>query len=78
MEEKSELRVCMNTLETVSSQLGKLNNMITSICLGMRHEGMEQQTVDCMECIGFYVGFIKHMADVCIERMEGIEKDQNI
>lgn len=71
----AELTRCMDALGTVSSCLGKLNNMIASVCLGMQHEGMEQQTVDCVECIGFYVEYIKHMADDCIEQAE---KNQNI
>lgn len=75
MESKTELGMCLDALGTVSSCLGKLNNMITSICLGMQHENIEQQTVDCVECIGFYVEYIKHMADDCIEQAE---KNQNI
>lgn len=75
MESKTELGMCLDVLGTVSSCLGKLNNMITSICLGMQHENIEQQTVDCVECIGLYVEYIKHMADDCIEQAE---KNQNI
>lgn len=75
MGENAGLASCMDGLEMVSSSLGKLNNMIASICLGMQHEGMGQQTVDCVECIGFYVEYIKHMADDCIEQAE---KNQNI
>lgn len=75
MESKTELGMCLDALGTVSSCLGKLNNMIASVCLGMQHENMEQQTVDCVECIGFYVEYIKHMADDCIEQAE---KNQNI
>lgn len=75
MESKTELGMCLDALGTVSSCLGKLNNMIASVCMGMQHEGMEQQTVDCVECIGFYVEYIKHMADDCIGQAE---KNQNI
>lgn len=75
MEGRTELEMCLDVLETVSLRLGKLSNMIDSLCLGMQCENMEQQTVDCVECIGFYVEYIRHMADDCIEQAE---KNQNI
>lgn len=66
---------CTDSLETVSLRLGKLNNVIMSICLGMQHESIEQQTIDSMEIISFYIEGIKHIVDDCLEQLE---KNQNI
>lgn len=70
MESKTELGMCLDALGTVSSCLGKLNNMITSICLGMQHEGMEQQSVDCVECISYCVNDIKNIAAGRLQQLQ--------
>lgn len=75
MEEKIERLMYVDALETVSLRLGKLNNVINSLCLGMQHENIEQQAIDCMEIIGFYVESIKHIVD---DYLEQLEKNQNI
>ena len=62
MEEKVERRMCMDAFENVSLRLGQLNNMIKSLCIGMQQENIEQQVVDCMECIAYCVNVIRAMA----------------
>ena len=62
MEIKTELGMCIDALETVSLRLGKLSNMIDSLCFGMQCENMEQQSVDCVECISYCVNDIKNIA----------------
>lgn len=63
MEEKVERRMCMDALENVSLRLGQLNNMIKSLCVGMQQENIEQQAVDCMECIAYCVNDTKNIVD---------------
>ena len=53
----------VDALENVSLRLGKLNNMIMSLCLGMQQENMEQQAVDCMECVAYCVNDTKNIVD---------------
>lgn len=74
MEEKVECRVCVDALETVSLRLGKLNNMINSLCLGMQQENLEQQAIDCVESIGYCVNDIRA---IVLDRMQQIQKLQN-
>lgn len=63
MEEKVERRMCVDDLETVSLRLGQLNSMIKSLCLGMQQENIEQQAVDCMECVEYCVNDTKNIVD---------------
>lgn len=63
MEEKVERRMCMDALENVSLRLGQLSNMINSLCLGMQQENLEQQAVDCMECVAYCVNDTKNIVD---------------
>lgn len=63
MEENIERRVCVDALETVSLRLGQLRNMINSLCLGMQQENLEQQAVDCMECVAYCVNDTKNIVD---------------
>lgn len=63
MEENMERRMCVDTLETVSLRLGQLNNMVKSLCIGMQHENIEQQAIDCMECIAYCVNDTKNIVD---------------
>ena len=74
MENGIERRVCVDELETVSLRLGKLNNMILSLCLGMQHENLEQQSVDCMESIGYCVNDIRA---IVLDRLQRIQELQN-
>lgn len=74
MEEKVERRMCIDALETVSLRLGQLNNMIKSLCLGMRQENIEQQAVDCMECIVYCANDIRAMA---LDELQQIRDEQN-
>lgn len=62
MEEQIVLRKCLDHLETITSRLAKLNNMITSLCLGMEQENLEQQAIDCVESIGYCVNDIRTAA----------------
>lgn len=63
MEEKVERRMCMDALESVALRLGQLNNMIKSLCVGIQQENIEQQAVDCMECIAYCVNDTKNIVD---------------
>jgi len=64
----------MDSLETVSLRLQKLNNMINTICLGMGQENIEQQAIDCMESIGYCVSNIQ---TVVFDRLQQIQEMQN-
>ena len=74
MEEKVERRMCMDALENVSLRLGQLNNMIKSLSIGMQQENIEQQAVDCMECIAYCVNDIRAMA---LDELQQIQDEQN-
>lgn len=63
MEDKMERRMCMDALENVSLRLGQLNNMIKNLCIGMQQENIEQQAVDCMECVAYCVNDTKNIVD---------------
>lgn len=63
MEEKVERIGWVDALESVSLRLGKLNSMINSLCLGMQQENLEQQAVDCMECVAYCVNDTKNIVD---------------
>ena len=63
MEDKMERSMCVDALETVSLRLGQLNNMIKSLCLGMKQENIEQQAVDCMQCVEYCVNDTKNIVD---------------
>lgn len=74
MDEELELTGCIDDLETVSSHLKKLNNMIMAITLGMQQENMEQQAIDCVECIGYCVNDIKNIANNRLEQIKEWQK----
>lgn len=74
MEEKLERRMCMDALESVALRLGQLNNMIKSLSIGMQQENIEQQAVDCMECIAYGVNDIRAMA---LDELQQIRDEQN-
>lgn len=63
MEDKMERSMCVDALENVSLRLEQLNNMIKSLCLGMQQENIEQQAVDCMECMQYIVNDTKNIVD---------------
>ena len=63
----------IDSLETVTLCLEKLNSMIMSLCLGMQQENMEQQAVNCMECIGYCVSDIRNTA---VDRLQQLEELQ--
>lgn len=74
MEEKVGRRMCMDELETVSLRLGQLNSMIKSICLGMKQENIEQQAVDCLECVAYCVNDIRAMT---LAELQQIRDEKN-
>ena len=76
MEEKVERRVCVDALENVSLRLGQLNNMIKSLCLGMQQESIEQQAVDCMECVAYCVNDTKNIVDRIVLQIGEEVKEQ--
>lgn len=76
MSEKEEQCMIYDDLEMVSLRLGSLINMINTIHNGLRSEGMEAQSVDCMDCISFYIEGIKNIIDNRIEQMA--EKSKHI
>lgn len=74
MDNLNNLTICEDGLEIVSLRLGKLHNMIDSLCIGMIQEHMEQQAVDCVESIGYCVNDIQHIA---VDRLQQIRELQN-
>ena len=74
MEEKVERIGWVDALENVSLRLGQLNNMIKSLCLGMQQESIEQQAVDCMECVAYCVNDIRARV---IDELRQIQEEQN-
>lgn len=48
--------------------------MILSLCLGMQHENLEQQTVDCVESIGYCVNDIRA---IVLGRLQQIQELKN-
>lgn len=74
MKADAELVRCVDGLELVSLRLGKLSNMIMSLCLGMQQEHMEQQAVDCVESIGYCVNDIRTIA---LDRLQQIRELQD-
>jgi len=57
----------MEFLKQVSSQLGTMRNVIETMTLGLITEGMEEQAVDCMECLETYVIGLKEKVDKHIQ-----------
>ena len=74
MEEKLERRMCMDALESVALRLGQLNNMIKSLSIGMQQENIEQQAVDCMECIAYCVNDIRAMV---LDKLQQIQNERS-
>ncbi|MCI7523062.1 hypothetical protein [Roseburia hominis] len=74
MENRFECLRYVDALETVSLRLGKLNNMINSLCLGMQQENLEQQAIDCVESIGYCVNDIR---TIVLDRLQQIQDLQN-
>ena len=66
--------MCMDALENVSLRLGQLNNMIKSRSTGTQQENIEQQVVDCMECIAYCVNDIRAMT---LDELQQIRDEQN-
>lgn len=60
----------MEFLKQISSQLGTLRNVIETMNMGLIAEGMEEQAIDCMECLEIYVSNIKVMVDKHIKENE--------
>ncbi len=76
MVEKEEQYMVYDDLEMVSLRLGSLINMINTIHNGLKSEGMEKQSVDCMECICFCIDGLKNIIDNCLEQLA--EKSKHI
>ena len=74
MEERMLLRKCGDSLENVSLRLQQLSSMIHTMCLGLKCENIEQQAVDCMECIAYCVNDIRAMA---LDELQHIRDEQN-
>lgn len=66
MEDKELYLTLRDDLERISLQLGSIVNMINTIHNGLMGEHMEEQAVDCIDCIGFCVEGIKRMVDDCL------------
>ena len=82
METRNELTECMEGLEVVSIRLCKLHNMIDSLILGMKQEGMEQQAVDCVETIQYCISDLKNTVDNRLQQIKDLngnikEKDEH-
>lgn len=51
------------TLEQISSQLGALYNLISSVNLGFKTERIEEQVTDSLDCIAICTKTIKQFVD---------------
>lgn len=74
MEERMLQRKCIDSLENVSLRLQQLSSMIHTMCLGLKCENIEQQTVDCMECIAYSVNDIRAMV---LDELQQIQDEQS-
>lgn len=74
MEERMLLRICIDSLENVSLRLQQLSSVIHTMCLGLKCENIEQQTVDCMECIAYCVNDIRAMV---LDELQQIQDEQS-
>lgn len=52
-----------NNMEIVALRLKALHNTIVSLHMALEKEGIEQQALDVIECIGFCVNDIKNNID---------------
>lgn len=77
MRENAGLVRCVDGLEMVSLRLGKLNNMIMSLCLGMQQEHMGQQAIDCVESIGYCVNDIRSIAVDCLQQIQKLQNNMD-
>lgn len=68
------LRICIDSLENVSLRLQQLSSVIHTMCLGLKCENIEQQTVDCMECIAYCVNDIRAMV---LDELQQIQDEQS-
>ena len=59
---------CGECLEMMSVRLKELNSMIISLHMGLTNEHVEEQALDCIQCINYYINDIKRMADNCLEQ----------
>lgn len=59
-----------DSMETIAFKLDCLASTIHTISLGLQKENMEQQAIDCVNCIGVYVGSIKGLVDKNIHHTE--------
>lgn len=74
MEERMLLRKCIDSLENVSLRLQQLSSVIHTMCLGLKCENIEQQAVDCMECIAYCVNDIRAMV---LDELQQIQDEQS-
>ena len=68
-------------LEELAVRLNALHGMVDTINVGFQQERMEQQVINCMECIGFCVHDIKCGIDEKIVQLAEYnkhEKDVNV
>jgi len=62
MDPKEKL-AAMADMETLSSRLGELANVISTLHLGLMKEKAEEQTLDCMICVFRSVRELHRMAE---------------
>lgn len=74
MDNMELLMSCKDSMELVSVRLGVLHSMLDTLQLGMKVENMEQQAIDCIGCVGYFVNDIKHIA---VDGLEDMEKLYN-
>ena len=74
MEDKEMYLALRDDLDKISVQLASLVNMINTIHSGLMSEHMEVQAVDSVDCIVFFLFFIKSMVDNCLMQISEISK----
>lgn len=51
----------------LSARLESLQNMICTLCMGLKDDNIEKQAIDVIECIGLCISDIKNFADNILE-----------
>ncbi len=61
MELKNKLLEYKENMETVSLRLAKLSNMLKTVSLGLQQENIEEQVIDCLDCIVYSLDDIRNI-----------------
>lgn len=56
-------------MEKISLKLSSLHSMVDTINVALQHECIEQQVVNCMDCIGYCISDIKNTVDIQVKQL---------